>query len=116
MRLEKKHDEELAGRKGLAGRTVIQLIWLAISFAIAFYLVNALFEQGTLSYNMVYGVGIPRSIPEWVITLAFMIVVVMAMQFILFIGYAVASPEGRRRTGDPTMHSSSDDPYDYGQE
>lgn len=116
MRLEKKREEELAGRKGLAGRTVFQLIWLAISFAVAYFLVNALFEQGTISFNMVYGVGIPRSIPEWAITLAFMIVVVVAMQFFLFIGYAVANPEGRRRTGDPTMHSHSSDPYDYGQD
>ncbi len=112
MRLEKKREEELDKRRGSAGKTVVQLIWLVISFVIAYFLTNYLFEQEVITYGMVYRVGIPRSIPEWVILLTLMFVVVVAMQFFLFIGYAFANPEGRRRTGDATLRSSEKDPYD----
>lgn len=112
MRLEKKHEEELEKRRGLAGKTIIQFIWLLISFAIAYFLVNALFSGGYISHNMVYNVGLSRKVPEIAIEIVLMFVVVVAMQFFLFIGYAFANPEGRRRTGDPSLHSRSKDPYD----
>ncbi len=115
MRLEKKHEEELARRQGTTGRTIVQLLWLIISFIIAYFLMNYLFKQDYLSYNMIYQAGLPRTIPEWAILLVFMIVIVVAMQFFLFIGYALANPEGRRRTGDPSLHSRTKDPLDYGQ-
>ena len=116
MRLEKKHEEELDKRRGLASRTLIQIIWLIISFTIAFFLVDYLFGQDYISFNMVYQAGIPRIVPEWAITLVLMIFVVAIMQFLLFMGYAFTSPEGRRRTGDPTLKSRARDPYDYGQD
>ena len=116
MRLEKKREEELARRKGMTGKTIIQFIWLLISFGIAYFVVKALFDQRVLSYNMIYGVGVPRTVPGWAIMLVFMFVIVVAMQFFIFIGYALANPEGRRRTGDPTMQSRTKDPYDYGRE
>ena len=112
MRLEKKLEEELAKRRGATGRTIVQLIWLIISFVIAYFLINYLFEQEAITYGMIYRVGIPKSVPEWAILLTLMFVVVVAMQFFLFIGYAFANPEGRRRTGDPTLRSSVKDPYD----
>jgi hypothetical protein len=112
MRLEKKHEEELEKRRGLAGRTIIQFIWLLISFAIAYFLVKALFNGGYINHRMVYDVGISRKVPEIAIEIVFMFIVVVAMQFFLFIGYAFANPEGRRRTGDPTLQSRTKDPYD----
>ncbi|MCP4426291.1 MAG: hypothetical protein GY803_17505 [Chloroflexi bacterium] len=115
MRLEKKQEEELERRKGLTGRTIIQFTWLLISFAAAYFLVTYLFNEGYLSYNQIYNVGIPRKVPEEIIAGVFMIFVVVAMQFFLFIGYAFANPEGRRRTGDPTLQSRTKDPYnDFG--
>ncbi len=116
MRLEKKHEEELEKRKGLAGKTIIQVIWLIISFIIAYFLVQYLINNNYLSYSMIYGVGIPREVPEVVILLTLMLFIVVAMQFFLFIGFAFTNPEGRRRTGTPTLHSRTKDPYDYGQD
>jgi vacuolar-type H+-ATPase subunit I/STV1 len=113
MRLEQKKDEELARRKGSTGRTIIQFIWLIISFAIAYFAVDYAIDAGYISYNMFYNVGIPREVPPIVIMLVLMLAIVVAMQLIMFIGYMIANPEGRRRTGNPSMKSGDQNPYDY---
>lgn len=116
MRLERKREEEIAKRQGMAGKTIIQFIWLLISFVVAYFVVKFVIDAGYISYNMIYSVGIPRSIPPIVIMLVLMFVVVVAMQFFLFFGFMLANPEGRRRTGNPTLQSRSEDPYDYGRD
>jgi hypothetical protein len=68
MRLEKKNEEMLARRKGLTGRTIIQTIWLAISFVAAYFFINYLIDQDYISYDQIYnGFSLPRSVPEWAI-------------------------------------------------
>lgn len=114
MRLEKKREEELTRRKGTTCKTIVQLIWLLISFVIAYFLIDLIINAGYVSYNMIYGVGIPRSIPPIAIKIVLMFFVVVVMQFFLFVGFMFANPEGRRRTGNPTMKSKTKDPYDYG--
>ena len=116
MRLEKKREEELERRKGTAGKTIIQFIWLLISFAIAYFVIDLIINAGYISYNMIYGVGIPRTIPPIAIKLVLMFVIVVVMQFFLFVGFMFATPEGRRRTGDPTLKSKTKDPLDYGRD
>lgn len=114
MRLEKKREEEFERRKGTTGKTIIQVIWLLISFAIAYFVIDLIINAGYISYNMIYAVGIPRAIPPIAIKLVLMFFVVAVMQFFLFIGFMFATPEGRRRTGDPTLKSKTKDPFDYG--
>jgi hypothetical protein len=115
MKLEKKRDEEMAARKGMTGKTIIAFIWLAISGVIAYFLVNYLFETDVLSYGTFYGLGIPRSVPQWVITGVLIILIVIIMQTFLMLGFMLASPEGRRRTGDPSLYSHNKEPFDdYG--
>jgi hypothetical protein len=116
MRLDQKREEELATRRGTTGKTIIQFIWLLISFAAAYFVIDLIINAGYLSYNMIYGVGIPRSIPPIAIKGVLMLVVVVFMQFFLFIGFMFANPEGRRRTGDPTLKSKTKDPFDYGRD
>ena len=113
MRLQKKEEEELARREGLTGNTIIQVIWLAISFGIAYFLTNALEAQGTIRYLSLYNaLSIPTTVPKWVVQGGLMLVIVIFMQFIMFIAFAFFSPEGRRRTGEPSLHSRTKDPFD----
>ncbi len=117
MRLEKKHDAELANRQGNAKRTIIQFIWLAISFVIAYFLCTLVIfnpDEGLLTYNEIYrALSISRAdIPEWVIMGVFMLIIVFAMQFFLFIGFFISSQEGRRRPGTPSLYSRNKDPLD----
>ncbi len=112
MRLEKKKDEEIAARKGMTGKTIIAFIWLAISAVMAYFFVDYLFASGILSHGTFYGAGIPRSIPDWVITGVLVLLVVAFMQTFLLFGFILASPEGRRKTGDPTLYSRSSNQFD----
>lgn len=112
MRLEKKAQEELQERKGLAGRTIIQIIWLGISFAIAYYLINVVESTGLFTYPQLYTMfSIPPTMPKWVLQGAMMLIVVIIMQFIFFLAYAFTSPEGRRKTGEASLHSRHKDPF-----
>ena len=107
MRLEKKKDEEIAKRQGMTGRTIIAFIWLSISAVAAFFLVKYMFDTNVLRYRTFYDMGLPTQIPDWAIMIGMVILVVAIMQIFLMVGFMIASPEGRRRTGDPTLYSRS---------
>lgn len=112
MRLEKKRDEEMAARKGMTGRTIVGFIWLATSAVLAYFLVTYLIEAKYISVRMFYEAGIPRFVPGWVFIAGITIFIVLLMQFFLIMGFMIASPEGRRRTGEPSLHSHTKEPFD----
>ncbi len=113
MRLEKKHQEELSKRKGLTGKTIIQVIWLLTTGTLAYFFTNYLFSQGIINANIFYNqLYIPRSVPVIGVKLIVVFGMVVVMQIVFFMGYFIASPEGRRRTGDASMHSRNKDPFD----
>ena len=114
MRLDKKREEEIAQRKGMTGRTIIASIWLLISIALGYVLVNYLIAQKFLNLNIFYQWGIPRVVPSWVFLAVLVLLVVAIMQFFLLFGFMVASPEGRRRSGRGTLYSRNKDPFDDG--
>ncbi len=111
MRLDKKRDAELAKRKGLTTRTLVQGTWLAMSAVIAYFALSWLFSSGQLSYDFFYlSLGVPRAIPETVILGVLVLVVMVVMQFFLVLGYAFGSPQGRERPGTPSAYSRNYDP------
>lgn len=111
MRLDRKKDSELAQRKGLTVRTIIQTFWLILSGIIAYVGLDWLFTSEQLTYDFFYNtLLVPRSVPEPVIMGALIIIVVIVMQFFLVMGYAIGSPQGRERTGKPSPYSSTYDP------
>lgn len=112
MRLEKKREEELARRRGMTGRTIVAFIWLLLSGVAGYYLVTYLIDQNFINLNMFYDLGIPRAVPDELFLAGLVLVVVAVMQFFLFLGFMVASPEGRRPTGEPSLSSRSKDPFD----
>ena len=111
MRLDRKRDSERAQRKGLAARTIVQSIWLILSGVMAYFVLDWLFTSEQLSYSFFYNtLAIPRSVPEPVILGALIVIIVFIMQFFLVMGYAIASPQGRERSGNPSPYSSTYDP------
>ena len=113
MRLEKKRDRELARRKGLARRTVALVLWLIISGVIAYFAVRYLFETQLLDYNYFYFVlGLPAWVPRWAITAVLVLFTGSLMQFFFIFGYTITRPEGRRRSGKPTTHTTNPDPFE----
>lgn len=113
MRLDAKRERELARRKGFAFRTIVAVVWLAICFGLAYLLMNYLFDNDILSYNFFYSrLFFPAEISETMILIGSMIVVVVIINFFVLVGYALASPTGRRRPGTPSMYSQDPDPDD----
>lgn len=123
MRLERKREEELARRKGNTGRTIIQFVWLLISFVLAYFLATYLFNSEVITEEAMVNtlldlaalVGLSVSaadIPGWLVLGLVMLVIVFFMQLFLFIGFALASPEGRRRTGEPSLRTRHPQDFD----
>lgn len=112
MRLEKKKDEEIAARQGMTGKTIIAFIWFAITAVAAYFLVKYVFDTNVLKYSTFYNMGIPRQVPNWIIMAALILFVVVIMQSFLMFGFMIASPEGRRHTGNASLHSHSKNPYE----
>lgn len=118
MRLDAKHDREMARRKGLALRTILAVVWLAICFGLAYLIVSFLFDNDLLSYRFFYTqLYVPLDVEETAILIGLTVVVVIIINFFVLVGYGIASPAGRRRPGTPSLHSSDPDPddrkYDY---
>lgn len=113
MRLEKQKEAEIAKRKGLTGKTIIQVIWLLLTGTAAYVFTNYLFSEGLVTSNTFYNqLFIPRIVPVLGLKLLMVLAIVIVMQIIFSIGFIIASPEGRRRTGDATLHSRNKDPFD----
>lgn len=115
MRIEKKIEEEIARRKGMTVKTIIQIVWLGISGVISYFLVNYMLtsEEINFSYRLIYNtLRIPQSVPEIVVLGLLIFIGVFVFQIFLWLGFAFASPEGRRKTGDPSLYSRNKDPLD----
>lgn len=113
MRIDRKKQEELMKRKGNSTRTIIQGVWLIISFVASYFIVTTLMSQGFITYSLLYSrLSIPRSVPSWVLLGALMFFVVVLFQFFLAFGFFISDPQGRRRLGDPSIHSRNKDPFD----
>ena len=114
MRIEKQQEAVLAKRKGLTGRTIVQFFSLLISFIIAYFVAVYLFENGVLNIGRlrVAFSFVPFHIPPWIFLAGTMLVIVIIIQFFIAIGFALGSPEGHRKTGDPSLHSRIKDPND----
>lgn len=114
MRLEKRHEADLAARKGSTGRTIIQFLFLLISFVIAYFIASYMFDNGMLSYGVIRSAFsfVPFYIPSWSILGGAMLIIVVIIQFFVSIGFTLGSPEGRRKTGKPSLHSRVKDPND----
>jgi len=114
MRIEKQKDAELAERKGLTGKTIIQFFSWLISAVIAYFIATYMFNNGILSYNGLRTTFsfIPFNIPNWAFLVGTMFIIIVIIQFFLSIGFALGSTEGRRKTGKPSMHSRVKDPND----
>lgn len=108
MLLEKKREEEFAKRKGSTKKTIIQTIWLAISAVGGYFFVDWLNSSGTLTYTSLYGMGLPRSVPEWGIMVGLILGVVIVMQLVFTLGYVLGSPAGREKRNQASLHSYND--------
>ena len=114
MRLEKRKQQEMREREGLARRTVIQTVWLLLSGIITYFIVQALFDAQILTYSFFYStLGLPSTfVDDWMIQAALILIGIIVMQFFFILGYVIASPEGRRPTGKASTRAQDPDPLE----
>ena len=113
MRIEKVRQEQLRRRKGLARRTFLQAIWLAICFGAAYFVAQWLLAEQYLTYEFFYRrLFVPRGVPEIVLLGAIILTIVILFQFFVLLGYLFGSSEGRARTGIASAESKNPDPLD----
>ena len=114
MRLDAKREREIGKRRGFASRTIVAVLWLSLCFAFSYFLMKTLFENGTITENLIRAqLRLPPWVPEWAIWVGAMIIIVLIINFFLLIGYAIVSPSGRRRPGKASLYSSDPDPDDH---
>ena len=114
MRLDAKREKELARRKGLALRTILAIIWLALCIALAFWFVSYLFDNELLNMSFFRNrLLIPFSISDTFIVIGLVVVLVVAINFVVLVIYGLFSPTGRRRPGTPSMYSADPEPDDH---
>ena len=114
MRLDAKREQELARRKGLALRTILAVVWLAICFVLALLFMNWLFDNDVLDMGFFRNqLLIPYTIDDTWIVLGLVVVLVVAINFVVLVVYGLFSPIGRRRPGTPSMYSADPDPDDH---
>ncbi|MEM7117695.1 MAG: hypothetical protein AAF614_35005 [Chloroflexota bacterium] len=113
MRLEQAQEERLAKRKGLTGRTIIQMIWLVLTGTAAYFLTTLVFARNGNLYEVLYSqFSIPRFISPTILFWAIVIAIVLLMQLVFVLGFLMASPEGWRRPGEPSLYSRNREPFD----
>ena len=113
MQIEKQRQQELKEREGLAKRTVAQTVWLLLSGVIVYFVVMYLFEQEILTYAFFYSsFGLPEWVDDWMIEAVLVLVGVFILQFFFVLGYAFASPQGRRATGKASARAHDPDPLE----
>lgn len=113
MRLEKKKEQELAQRKGLTTRTILQGVWLLLSAIVVYFIVRELFAAQILTYGFFYSsLSVPAWVPQEAILATLILAGIVIMQFFFVFGYMIASPEGRAATGKPSAYSRNPDPLE----
>lgn len=110
MKLEKKKERELAERQGSAKTTIIFGSWLIISAVIGYFLFNYLDTSDTFTMRTLRGeLKLPSSVPEWAVMIGAILVFVMVCQIALALGFFLASPDGRRKSGKGDLRSNYHD-------
>lgn len=110
MWIDKKRQVEIEKRKGLSARTGVVVGVLVIGFVGTYLLTSLLFSSGTLSVDMFYNdLGIPRSIDQNIIHLGLVLLIVIALQFLAVMGFALTNPEARKRSGLPSAVAQDPD-------
>ena len=113
MWIDKKRQAETAKRKGLSARTAVVIVLLVLGFAAAWLLTSWLLSSGKMSIDLFYNdLGIPRTVSQNTIQIVFTLIIVFALQFLAVLGFAMANPEARQRSGRPTAVAQNPDFFD----
>ena len=111
--LDKKRDRARARQRGAGGRFIFQLIWFAAAITISFFVSRFLFQNGILSYQLIYDGGVPSSWPTIIIDIFVTIMIFLVIQALFMVGYMLGNPAGRRPTSRASLDTYNPDYNDF---
>ena len=110
MRLDAQRDKVLEKRRGFARRTIFATIWFVLCIVGSYFLVDYLFDNDIITYTFFYRqLSVPANWDQRIILAGVIFVLVVAINFIVLVGFSFFSFEGRRRPGDPSLYSQDPD-------
>jgi energy-coupling factor transporter transmembrane protein EcfT len=113
MRIDMKREAEVNQRKGLTWRTVLSLIWFVLCLIFAFFFTGWLIKDGILDKGLIYGtLSLPTELSMEIVRLAAMLILVVGLQFVAVVFFAIITPQARERSGQPTAAAQSVDYYE----
>jgi hypothetical protein len=113
MRIDMKRAAEVNQRKGLTGRMLLTLLWLALCLVLAYFFTGWLFDSGVVDFTSIYNaLSLPEGLGPGIVRLMAIVILVVALQFTAVVVMAMAKPEARERTGRPTAVAQSVDFYE----
>lgn len=113
MRIDMKRQAEMDKRQGMTKRTVLTVVALLIGFVLAYLLTASLFSRGIINEELVYDqLSLPGELSMGVVRLIVAGLTTFFMWLIILLGFAIASPSARQRSGRPSATSPDPDLYD----
>lgn len=113
MWIDQKRRQEIEERQGLSKRTIMVITILFASVTAAYFFTGWLFSSGLLTLDFFHNeLKIPGTIGQETIRFGLVILIVLGLQFIGIMGFALAIPENRQRSGEPTAVTKHPDFYD----
>lgn len=113
MRLDMIKESKQAKRKGLAIRTTIVSAWFLFSLLIGYLIASIVLNAESIGAEYFYHqLQVPESIGEGIIKISLVVIITALLQFVLVISFALASPEARQKSGQPTAVAQDPDPLD----
>lgn len=113
MRIDMKREAEVNQRRGLTWRTVLSIVWFVVCLVFTYLFTGWLIESGTIDQGLVYGTfSLPPEINMEIVRLVVMAILMVMLQFIAVVFFAMITPQARERSGQPTAKAQSVDFYE----
>jgi hypothetical protein len=113
MRIDMKREAEVNQRRGLTWRALLSLIWLVLCLFAAYFFTGWLIENEILERGLIYGtLSLPSEFSMEIVRLVAMLIMVVGLQFIAVVLFAMITPQARVRSGKPTAVAQSVDYYE----
>ena len=91
---------------------IVRIIWFVMLSFVAWRLTNwLLYESSFVTFDLFYEGGVSRDIPEEMIVVGVTVLVFLVMNFLIWLGYFMSVPSGRRRPTRATTFSRKPEMY-----
>ncbi len=107
-----RRQEEFDRETGRFKRGLVQTGRFIIFGGAAYWIASRLLANEVITHSQIYRAGIPRSVPEMVLTIGIALGILIGFELIYFLVYVWLKPGGRRRGSTPYVSREDLDGYE----